>query len=124
MAIRPPGSAGGVLRSRRDLQLLLASAQAELTAGRQPDYQRGIIASVRWALGQTADPPLSNRTLPAPTVDDLFQEEEVATKTMYGEYGRVEHLTQGFLVGVEATMLWARSRTDEPPIDLDYPVAS
>ena len=123
MAIRPPGWPGGRLRPTTELEALLAAAQADLVSDpHDPDYQRGIIATLMWALGRTAEPPLTDRTVASPTVDDIYQEEEIATKMMYGEFGRIERVTQAFLVGVEATSLWCRSKTDEPPIDVDLSI--
>jgi hypothetical protein len=118
VAVRPPTPGGGELRSGLDLEALLNEARRDLADDIQPEFARGIVASTLWVLGAAAHAPLSAETISRPTLADVRDEEERASRTLYGELGPIQQ-PRAYIVGVEHTLMWARGIASSPPIALD-----
>jgi hypothetical protein len=106
------------LRDRDEIQ----RARDAAAAGTDPpgdyvtDFTTGAVSAFDWLLGLSAA-PLSGMDTEI-TVRDIVHEEDLADEAIYRRPGAAA-VRQGWAVGVQHALMWARGECDEPPVNIE-----
>ncbi|MFD0886423.1 hypothetical protein ACFQ08_17915 [Streptosporangium algeriense] len=76
-------------------------------------YYEGILAAVLWAIGRSAETPVTGRPLPRPNVNQMLTEADEGRAV--GERRQKSARWPEYGIGVETTLLWICAEGDDRP---------
>jgi hypothetical protein len=79
----------------------------------------GILATLQWVAGEAVPSPIDQRPGVTPSAQAVEDELSSAYEVIYRRRPPSKVLNSSYAGGVEATLLWALGRSDEPPTPLD-----